>query len=167
MQAKKGGGGILIMDKYCSLWLTRQAWPLVREGAPQRQDHNFQTELISGRKSHSGLATKTDWPTVSRNITFSYEETVFLNGLQRFSQHWECSCWELVSWEVLWLRHRNNLGTLWKSLPEDWCRQLTGKTKVRAAVNCRLCEIRRVLELIVAKNCKIYAITNLNATYSH
>jgi hypothetical protein len=37
----------------------RQTRPLVREGTPQRQDSNFQTELISGRKSHSGLDTKT------------------------------------------------------------------------------------------------------------
>jgi hypothetical protein len=33
--------------------------PLVREGAPQRQDSNLQTELISDRKSHSGLDTNT------------------------------------------------------------------------------------------------------------
>jgi hypothetical protein len=52
----------------------RQALPLV---APQRQDRKFQTEWISGRKSHSGLDTKTDWltdwltdwPTISRNVT--------------------------------------------------------------------------------------------------
>jgi hypothetical protein len=31
----------------------------VREGARQRQDSNFLTELISGRKSRSGLDTKT------------------------------------------------------------------------------------------------------------
>jgi hypothetical protein len=37
----------------------RQTRPLVREGAPQRQDSKFQTELMSGRKSHSGLDTKT------------------------------------------------------------------------------------------------------------
>jgi hypothetical protein len=38
--------------------------PLVREGATQKQDRNFQTatfrqEVISGRKSQSGLDTKT------------------------------------------------------------------------------------------------------------
>jgi hypothetical protein len=33
----------------------RQTRPLVIEGAPQRQDR----KLISGRKSHSGLDTKT------------------------------------------------------------------------------------------------------------
>jgi hypothetical protein len=33
--------------------------PLVREGAPQRQDRKLQTELISGRNSHSGLDTRT------------------------------------------------------------------------------------------------------------
>jgi hypothetical protein len=37
----------------------RQTRLLVREGAPQRQDGKFQTELISGRKSHYGLDTKT------------------------------------------------------------------------------------------------------------
>jgi hypothetical protein len=42
----------------------RQTRPLVREGAPQRQDSNFQTELISGHKSQV-----TDWPTISRNVT--------------------------------------------------------------------------------------------------
>jgi hypothetical protein len=49
----------------------RQAWPLVREGAPQRLDSKFQTELISGRKSHSGFDTETYWPTVSRNVTLA------------------------------------------------------------------------------------------------
>jgi hypothetical protein len=64
----------------------RQAIPLVREGAPQRQDSKFQTELISGRKFHSALDTKTywltDWPTVSRNVTSASSQR---NG-----------CWELV-----------------------------------------------------------------------
>jgi hypothetical protein len=41
----------------------RQTRPLVREGAPQRQDSNIQTELISGRKSQGGLDAKTYWPT--------------------------------------------------------------------------------------------------------
>jgi hypothetical protein len=50
-----------------------QTRPLVREGAPQEQDRNFQTEtfreeVISGHKSQSGLDTKTywltDWPSV-------------------------------------------------------------------------------------------------------
>jgi hypothetical protein len=54
----------LTMDK---LLLTvtdkRQTRLLVREGAPQRQDSNFQTELISGRKSHIGIDTKTYWLT--------------------------------------------------------------------------------------------------------
>jgi hypothetical protein len=54
----------------------RQARPLVREGAPQRQDSNLQTDLISGRKSHSGLDTKTywltEWLTVSRNVTLPF-----------------------------------------------------------------------------------------------
>jgi hypothetical protein len=31
--------------------------PLVREGAPQRQNSKFQTEIISSRKYHSGLET--------------------------------------------------------------------------------------------------------------
>jgi hypothetical protein len=47
----------------------RQTRPLVREGAPQRQDSKFQTELISGRKSQGGLDAKTYWQTVSRNVT--------------------------------------------------------------------------------------------------
>jgi hypothetical protein len=49
----------------------RQTRPLLREGTPQRQDSKFQTELISGRKPHSGLDTKTYWLTdrVSRNVT--------------------------------------------------------------------------------------------------
>jgi hypothetical protein len=41
-----------------------QTRPLVRKGAPQKQDRNFQTatfrqEVISGRKSQSGLDSKT------------------------------------------------------------------------------------------------------------
>jgi hypothetical protein len=49
---------------YCKL----QTRPLVREGAPQRQDSNFQTatfgqELISGNKSQSGLEAMTYWLT--------------------------------------------------------------------------------------------------------
>jgi hypothetical protein len=49
----------------------RQTRPLVREGTQQRQDSKIHTELIFGRKSHSGLDVKTltDWPTVSRNVT--------------------------------------------------------------------------------------------------
>jgi hypothetical protein len=41
----------------------RQTQPFVREGAPERQDSKFQTELISGHKFHSGLDTKTYWLT--------------------------------------------------------------------------------------------------------
>jgi hypothetical protein len=37
----------------------RQSGLLVREGAPQKQASNFQTELVSGRKSHTRLDTKT------------------------------------------------------------------------------------------------------------
>jgi hypothetical protein len=45
---------------------------LLSEMAPQqRQDSNFQTELISGRKSYNGLDTKTYWLTVNRNVTFT------------------------------------------------------------------------------------------------
>jgi hypothetical protein len=36
----------------------RQTRPLVREGSPQRQASKFHIELISGRKSHTGLDTK-------------------------------------------------------------------------------------------------------------
>jgi hypothetical protein len=43
-----------------------QTQPLVREGAPHRQDSNFQKttfgqKVISGRKSQSGLNTLTYW----------------------------------------------------------------------------------------------------------
>jgi hypothetical protein len=46
-------------------WQTR---PLVREGAPLRQDSNFQTttfgqKVIPGHKSQSGLNTSTYWLT--------------------------------------------------------------------------------------------------------
>jgi hypothetical protein len=46
-------------------WQTRR---LVREGAPQRQDSNFQKttfgqKVISGHESHSGLETMTCWLT--------------------------------------------------------------------------------------------------------
>jgi hypothetical protein len=37
--------------------------PLIIECAQQRQDSKFQTELMSGHKSHSGLYTKTYWVT--------------------------------------------------------------------------------------------------------
>jgi hypothetical protein len=40
----------------------KQTQPLLREGAPQRQDSKFQTKLISGRKSHKG-ARHQDWLT--------------------------------------------------------------------------------------------------------
>jgi hypothetical protein len=36
---------------------------------PTCQDSTIQTELISGRKSRSGLDAKTYWLTVSRNVT--------------------------------------------------------------------------------------------------
>jgi hypothetical protein len=43
----------------------RQIRPLVREGAPQRQDSKFKTELISDRKYHSALTPRhTDWLSV-------------------------------------------------------------------------------------------------------
>jgi hypothetical protein len=41
-------------------WQTR---PLVREGAPKRQDRNFEEKRISGQKSQIGLDTKTYWLT--------------------------------------------------------------------------------------------------------
>jgi hypothetical protein len=55
-----------------------QIRPLVREGAPQKQDHKFQTatfrqEVISSRKSQSGLDTKTYWLTVSRKVTSTFD----------------------------------------------------------------------------------------------
>jgi hypothetical protein len=37
----------------------RQTRPLVREGTPQKHDNNLQTELMSGRKPHNVLDTKT------------------------------------------------------------------------------------------------------------
>jgi hypothetical protein len=54
-------------------WQTR---PLVRGGAPQRWDSNFQTttfgqKIISGRKSQMGSTPRhTDWLTVSRTSYF-------------------------------------------------------------------------------------------------
>jgi hypothetical protein len=51
--------GNLIMDKLLLTFADeRQTRPLLREGAPQRQDGKFQTKLISGRKFHSVLDTK-------------------------------------------------------------------------------------------------------------
>jgi hypothetical protein len=44
----------------------RQACPLVREGAPRKQDRNCQTLINIGRGSTPRL---TDWLTVSRNVT--------------------------------------------------------------------------------------------------
>jgi hypothetical protein len=41
-------------------WLTR---PLVREGAPYRQDRTFEKKKISGQKSQIGLDTKAYWLT--------------------------------------------------------------------------------------------------------
>jgi hypothetical protein len=49
----------LMTDNYWTVIGKTQTRPLVREGAPQRQDCKFQAELISGRKSHSELDTKT------------------------------------------------------------------------------------------------------------
>jgi hypothetical protein len=51
-------------------WQTRT---LVREGAPQRQDSNFQKttfghKVISGHKSQNRLDTLTYWLTVSCNV---------------------------------------------------------------------------------------------------
>jgi hypothetical protein len=54
----------LTIDNYCWQWLTRDRLrPLVREGAQQRQDSKIQIELISGRKSDSGIEAKTYWLT--------------------------------------------------------------------------------------------------------
>jgi hypothetical protein len=55
-------GTLTIEWLHCKL----QIHPLVRKGAPQTQDRNFQTatfrqEVISGRKSQSRLDTKTYW----------------------------------------------------------------------------------------------------------
>jgi hypothetical protein len=54
-------------------WQTR---PLVGEGAPQREDSNFQKvtfgqKVTSGHKSQSGLDTLTYWLTVSFNVTLT------------------------------------------------------------------------------------------------
>jgi hypothetical protein len=58
-----------------------QTPPPVREGAPQRQDNNsqkttFERKVTSGYKSQSGLDTVTywltDWPTVSCNVTSTW-----------------------------------------------------------------------------------------------
>jgi hypothetical protein len=49
-------------------WQTR---PIVREGAPYRQDYNFQSKCISGHEPHTGLDIKTDRLTVSRKVTLT------------------------------------------------------------------------------------------------
>jgi hypothetical protein len=62
---------------YCKL----QTRPLVRESAPQKQDRKSQTatfrqEVISGRKSHKSARHHeilTDWLTVSRKVTSTFE----------------------------------------------------------------------------------------------
>jgi hypothetical protein len=51
-----------------------QTRPLIREGAPQKQDRKFQTatfwqEVISGHKLQSGLDIKTYWLTVRHKVT--------------------------------------------------------------------------------------------------
>jgi hypothetical protein len=61
----------------------RQTRILFREGASQRPDCNFQTELISGRKSHSGLDPKTYWLTVSRNATSTSASAINLYAVER------------------------------------------------------------------------------------
>jgi hypothetical protein len=60
-------------------WQTR---PLVREGATQRQDSNFQKttfgkKVISGHKSQSGFDTLTYWLTVSCNVTSTSKSNVY------------------------------------------------------------------------------------------
>jgi hypothetical protein len=55
---------IYILTNYYRLRPTNERPPLVREGAPQRQDSNIQTttfgqELISGHESQSGLDNTT------------------------------------------------------------------------------------------------------------
>jgi hypothetical protein len=47
-------------------------------GAPQKQDRNFQTaifrqEVMFGRKSQSGLDTKTYWLTVNRKVISTFD----------------------------------------------------------------------------------------------
>jgi hypothetical protein len=62
-----------------------QTQPLVREGAPQRQDRNFQTttfgqEVISGHKSQSRLDTLTYWLT-DRQLQSDFDfDTLHLQG---------------------------------------------------------------------------------------
>jgi hypothetical protein len=59
-------------------WQTR---PLVREGAPQRQESNFLTEgfkseIISGHKPRMASAPRyIDWLTVRSNVTINYPDT--------------------------------------------------------------------------------------------
>jgi hypothetical protein len=53
IQKEQFDGGQLLL----TVTEKRQTQPLIREGAQQRQDSKIQTELLSGRKSHSGLDT--------------------------------------------------------------------------------------------------------------
>jgi hypothetical protein len=67
------------VNNLCNYWLPTvdcidkdwqiQTRPLVKEGAPQRQDRNFEEEKkkISGQKSQIGLDTKTYWLTDRRS----------------------------------------------------------------------------------------------------
>jgi hypothetical protein len=56
---------------------------LFKEGAAQKQDHNFQTamfrqEVLSGHKFQSGLGTKACWLTDSQswsNFDFDFEKS--------------------------------------------------------------------------------------------
>jgi hypothetical protein len=65
--------GTLYTARASSIYKT-QTRPLVREGAPQKQDCNCRTVKMSGHEPHMGLDIKCDWLTVSRNVTLTLTE---------------------------------------------------------------------------------------------
>jgi hypothetical protein len=56
----------------CSIY-RRQTRPLVREGAPQKQDHTCHTVINIWSWAQMGLDTKTYWLTVNRNVTLTFD----------------------------------------------------------------------------------------------
>jgi hypothetical protein len=64
---------------------------------------------------------------LSISVSSVCEETAFFNDAWKFGLKRECSCWDLVRWELLCLRHGVSLGTKrygsvghWKPLLEGW-----------------------------------------------
>jgi hypothetical protein len=70
-----------------------------------------------------------------------YEETAFLNGAEMSPLE------NVVSTELLWLKHVDSLGTQRKG---NMCHyQRIGEDKLCASVNCRVCEVVIALEFKV------------------